>query len=253
VLSPLDTINQRLGNMPVDHQHAFANGATYPISGDQSRPLGWIWHGLARLPRFFAWLQASEAAATFANRAIVGANCRIGQHAWCANGGARSNIRLGDYVICRGILRSEQFRPGTIAIGDHAYIGDDCILSCAYQIQIGSWVMLAHGVQVFDNDSHPLQADLRQQDYWQVTQSADADRRPIPGAPIRIGSRAWIGFNALILKGVQIGEGAVVAAGSIVTHDVAPYMVVAGNPARPIKQLLNADFAASAGKPDETS
>jgi acetyltransferase-like isoleucine patch superfamily enzyme len=236
--------------MPVDHQHAFANGATYPLRAD-TRGLGWIWRGLARLPRFVDWLQAREAAATFVTGAIVGANCRIGQHAWCANAGDRSNIRLGDHVICRGILRSEQFRAGTIVIGEHSYIGDDCLLSCAYQIEIGSWVLLAHGVQIFDNDSHPLDPNERLHDYSQVIQGADGDRRPIAGAPIRIGSRAWIGFNALILKGVQIGEGAVVAAGSVVTHDVAPYTVAAGNPARLVRQVT-AEYAASAADPSET-
>lgn len=54
------------------------------------------------------------------------------------------------------------------------------------------------------------------------------------GGPVTIGDRVWIGFGALVLPGVTIGEGAVVAAGAVVTKDVAPYTIVGGNPARPI-------------------
>ena len=56
-------------------------------------------------------------------------------------------------------------------------------------------------------------------------------------APIRIADKAWLGMNVTVLKGVTIGEGAVVAAGSIVTKDVPPWTLVAGNPARVIKEL----------------
>lgn len=54
------------------------------------------------------------------------------------------------------------------------------------------------------------------------------------GGPVTIGDRAWIGYGALLLPGVTIGEGAVVAAGAVVMKDVAPYTIVGGNPARPI-------------------
>lgn len=56
------------------------------------------------------------------------------------------------------------------------------------------------------------------------------------GGPVTIGDRAWIGYGALVLPGVAIGEGAVVAAGAVVTKDVAPYTIVGGNPARVIGQ-----------------
>ncbi|MBK8021791.1 MAG: hypothetical protein IPK19_10285 [Chloroflexi bacterium] len=56
-------------------------------------------------------------------------------------------------------------------------------------------------------------------------------------APIRICDKAWIGFNAVILKGVTIGEGAIVGAGSVVTKDVPAWTVVAGNPARIIREF----------------
>jgi maltose O-acetyltransferase len=54
------------------------------------------------------------------------------------------------------------------------------------------------------------------------------------GGPVSIGDHAWIGFRAIVLPGVTIGEGAVVGAGAVVSRDVPPFMIVAGNPARPI-------------------
>jgi acetyltransferase-like isoleucine patch superfamily enzyme len=56
-------------------------------------------------------------------------------------------------------------------------------------------------------------------------------------SPVVIEDKVWIGFNVIILKGVRVGEGAVVAAGSVVTKDVPPYCVVAGNPAHVVKEL----------------
>lgn len=58
---------------------------------------------------------------------------------------------------------------------------------------------------------------------------------PVTGAPVIVHDHAWIGGNSTILQGVTIGEGAVVAAGSVVTHNVAPYSIVGGNPAKLIK------------------
>jgi len=183
--------------------------------------------------------QMRAAAESFLNGSLIGHNCRIGPHAWCANPGPRANIRLGDAVVCRGILRSEIFRHGRITIGAHVYIGDDCIVSCAHCIDIGPWTLLAHGVQVFDNDSHPTDTLSRERDYRAALEPGNGERQPIAGAPIRIGERAWIGLGAIVLKGVVIGDGAIVASGSVVTADVPPYTVVAGNPARPVRDTRN--------------
>jgi acetyltransferase-like isoleucine patch superfamily enzyme len=55
--------------------------------------------------------------------------------------------------------------------------------------------------------------------------------------PVRIGDKSWIGLNVIILKGVEIGEGAVVAAGSVVTKNIPPWTIAAGNPARVIREI----------------
>jgi acetyltransferase-like isoleucine patch superfamily enzyme len=124
-----------------------------------------------------------------------------------------------------------------MTVGENVYIGDDCILSCMQQIEVGNLVMLAHGVQVFDNDSHPLDATSREQDYLTLVGRLPGSRQPIARAPIIIGERVWIGFNAAIMKGVTLGDGAVIAAMSVVTKDVPAWTMVAGNPARIIKEL----------------
>ncbi|QCL97814.1 acyltransferase (plasmid) [Agrobacterium tumefaciens] len=89
-------------------------------------------------------------------------------------------------------------------------------ISCGYEITIGEEVFIADQVIIRDWDGHSI-----------VGRSEKA--------PIRIGNHVWIGMRAVILKGVTIGDGAVIAAGAIVTRDVPAGTVVAGNPARVIK------------------
>lgn len=203
--------------MPVDRRHAFASGKAYP------RPslLG-------------ALLQRDVARAwrSFRRGATIGADCLLGPSAWCANEGDAGRIRLGDRVVCRGILRRESFGDGDLLVGDDVYIGDDCIVSCAERVEIGAGTLLGHGVQIFDNNSHPVGADARAADWAAIRRTGD--RSAIESAAVTIGERAWIGFGSFVLKGVSIGAGAVVGAGSVVTKDVAAGTAVAGSPARPL-------------------
>ena len=98
--------------------------------------------------------------------------------------------------------------------------------------------MLAHGVQIFDNDSHPANPAERQRDYTAAV-SAELQRAQIASAPVRIGSQVWFGFNVIILKGVTIGDASIIAAGSVVTKDVPSHTLAAGNPAVNVKSLAN--------------
>jgi acetyltransferase-like isoleucine patch superfamily enzyme len=164
---------------------------------------------------------------------VVGKGFRIGPNAWCVNEGSRERIRIGADVICRGVVRREAFGDGEILIGDDVYIGDDCIVSAALLIEISSGSLLGHGVHVLDNNSHPLAADERASD-WRAIREGTA-RAQIAAAPVRIGAQSWIGFGSSVLKGVTIGDRAVIAAGSVVTHDVPADAVFAGNPARPVE------------------
>ncbi len=211
--------------MPIDRDHAFADGLAY------ARP--------RRRPFFGKWTPSYRAAIAweqFTRSAQVAADCLLGPNSWCINSLAEpARITLAERVVCRGLLRVEKFGAGRIEIGAGAYIGDDCLLSAAAGIEIGADVLLAHGVQIFDNDSHPLDPAARVADYASVHRHGE--RGEIACAPIRIGARAWIGFGAIILKGVTIGENAVVAAGSVVTRDVPAGAVAAGNPATVVKNI----------------
>lgn len=214
--------------MPINRDHAFADGPAF------GRPKRRLLGGSASSQE----VRAAEAWAQFDRYAQIAGGCLLGPNAWCVNSLAEPpRISLAENAVCRGLLRIEKFGSGRIVIGAHAYIGDDCLLSASAAIEIDEHVLVAHGVQIFDNDSHPLDAAARIGDYASVLDHGA--RGQIASAPIRIGRRVWVGFNALILKGVTIGADSVVAAGSVVTRDVPPSSVVAGNPASVIKSLTH--------------
>ena len=201
--------------MPVDRRHAFASGPVHTEPG--------LLAGLLRPDVARAWR-------SFRRGAVLGEGVRLGPSAWCANEGPRERIELRAGVVCRGVVRRESFGDGTIHIEDDVYVGDDCIVSCAHHVRIGVGTLLGHGVQIFDNNSHPLDPVARAAD-WSAIRRA-GERTEIDAAPISIGEHAWIGFGSFVLKGVTIGDGAVVGAGSVVTHDVPAGATVVGNPAR---------------------
>jgi acetyltransferase-like isoleucine patch superfamily enzyme len=215
--------------VPVDARHAFAGGGVYPPPGPGGRLLARIASAFAR--------RAGAAAAweSFLRGATLGPGCLLGPNAHCFNRGPREQISLGAGVVCRGIVRREVFGDGVIVVGARAYLGDDVVISCSDRVEIGEETLLGHGVQVFDNDSHPLDPEAREADWRAIRDGGRRDDDAIGHAPVRIGARAWIGLGSIVMKGVTVGEGAVVAAGSVVTADVPAGTTVAGNPARPVR------------------
>lgn len=123
----------------------------------------------------------------------------------------------------------------TLVIGDRTFIGNSTIV-IARRVEIGDDVLIAWGCTIVDHDSHSIRFSERMHDAteWQAGRK---DWTDVAVVPVTIGNRVWIGLNVIILKGVAIGEGAVVAAGSVVTHDVPPWTIVAGNPARLVREL----------------
>lgn len=153
-------------------------------------------------------------------------------------------ILVGDDSIvgCNFIFESAQ---GSVTIGSRSYIGGGTNLIAHSDIVIGDDVTLAWGIYVYTHDSHSMSWKMRAIDIAKENADLDAGRNMIASkdwaevktAPIYINDKAWIGMNAIILKGVTIVEGAIVGAGSVVTKDVPPWTVVAGNPARVVKKL----------------
>lgn len=132
---------------------------------------------------------------------------------------------------------------GRVKIGNRTYIGSSSII-CANKIVIGDDVLISWGCTIVDNNAHSLISTQRSNDVAMAKRNFEnkethsnlnKDWSVVDCKPIIIRDKSWIGFNSIILKGVTIGEGAVVAAGSVVTKDVPDYAIVAGNPATVIK------------------
>jgi acetyltransferase-like isoleucine patch superfamily enzyme len=160
---------------------------------------------------------------------------RLALAARLINLNAADRVEIGPNTAIRGILRNE--RDGRIRIGSCVYVGDGVILSAGEAIVIESGTLLAHGVQVFDNDSHPIDAQERARHFRMILGLESSGPSKIATAPVHIGERCWIGMQSLIMKGVTIGDEAIVAAGSVVATDIPARVLAGGNPARVIKPL----------------
>ncbi len=215
--------------MKIDH--AFALGKVY--SRKQVRSPSWIekiarkFFGVERRTAFDVW-------SNFEACGQIDRTCKLGPDAFCLS--EKKRVTLAKNVICRGVLRCEFFGEGEILVGEDAYIGDDVIVSSSVRVSIGARTLIAQGVEIFDNDTHPLDPKLRWQDY-QFILGKTKEKPDVPCAPVTIEEDCWIGSGAFVGKGVRIGAGSVVAARSVVTHDVPPLTLVAGNPARTIRSI----------------
>ena len=165
------------------------------------------------------------------------ADVRVGARSsvrWWSLGARSGRLRIGSGSIIR--CRVDFDSPtGKVQIGDRCFLGSSHLV-CHTEITIGDDVIMSWGVTVVDHDSHSLSWGERQLD---VADWRHGIKRwdAVSVRPVRIGDKTWIGFGASILKGVNVGEGAVVGANAVVTRDVPPYTVVAGNPARVVRQL----------------
>jgi len=148
-------------------------------------------------------------------------------------------VTIGDESVINATINMGNCN---IRIGDRVMINDGTTLYSVNGITIGNDVMISWGCTIIDNNSHSLISSERvkelataKKEYEAETIGDNTDWATVKNAPIIIKDKAWIGFNSIIMKGVTIGEGAVVAAGSVVTKDVPDYAVVGGNPAQILK------------------
>ena len=149
----------------------------------------------------------------------------------------RCSVAVGDESLMYGKCIFDR-AGGKIEIGSRTYFAG--YISCANAVTIGDDVLISSGGMISDHQSHSLNFDRRSKDVCDTLYKREKDWTGVPSSPIVIESKSWIGFDVIILSGVTIGEGAVVGAGSVVTRDVAPYTLVAGNPARKIRDLTPA-------------
>jgi acetyltransferase-like isoleucine patch superfamily enzyme len=133
---------------------------------------------------------------------------------------------------------------GKITVGDGVFINSGTKVISRSSIQIGDGVMIAWGCAIYDHDSHSISYLDRIADHDQVLTDfvdsdllANKDWSKVESAPITICDHVWLGFDVVVLKGVTIGEGAIVGARAVVTKDVPPWSIAAGNPARVVKEI----------------
>lgn len=110
-----------------------------------------------------------------------------------------------------------------ILVGDHVFLNGSCTILDCNEVRIGHHVMLGPQVQIY-TAAHALQAEARNQG-WEVAK------------PVVIEDNVWLGGGAILLPGVSVGLNAVVGAGAVVSRSVPANTVVAGNPARVIREI----------------
>jgi maltose O-acetyltransferase len=124
---------------------------------------------------------------------------------------------------CSIQLGVEFWNAPRVYLGDRVIINHDCVIDGRHHnVTIGDDVSIGPRATVLTLGHDPQSADFSNQ-----------------GGPVTIGRRVWIAYGAIVLPGVTIGEGAVVAAGAVVTQDVLPFTIVGGVPAKPIGQRHN--------------
>lgn len=155
--------------------------------------------------------------------ATVGARPRVWGRPRIVN---RGTLTIGNNCMVRSIcVRTELVAndDAWLSIGNRCYIHDGTSIAAYYQVSIGDRVLMGRDCLITDNDQHRIEPERRQE---------------LPESEaVVIENDVWLGDRVTVLKGVRIGRGSVVAAGSVVTKDVEPYTVVAGVPARPIRTL----------------
>lgn len=141
---------------------------------------------------------------------------------------ANGTIRIGQDVSIHSFLHRVQLSAGPgarLIIGDGTFLNNGVVLSARNCVSIGNRCQLGPHVIVMDCDFHGV----------------DNRTETAPAAPIIVEDDVWLATRVTILKGVRIGRGSVVAAGAVVTKDVAPYTLVGGVPARLIRSLNSHD------------
>lgn len=131
---------------------------------------------------------------------------------------------------------SRFWAPEGISLGDAVYIGKEVTIEC--NAEIGDYVLIANRVALVgrhDHDFRSLGIPIRFSPWVGARQPPSPHR----AEKVVVEHDVWIGFGATLLSGVRVGRGAIVAAGAVVSRDIPPYAIVAGNPAQVIRQRFS--------------
>lgn len=202
---------------------------------------------ISYLIRLYRKKQLRSIYRTLRNRAVISEPFCAGPRSNIHNeSGDATRITISHHCNMFGSIVCKE--NAKVSIGSYTNIQDGVSIQCLEKIEVGHYVGIAHGTVVVDNNNHMIDPVE-----WVKHRIRVAPGGPgYPGLgngwelsdskPIVIGNVVWIGANCTILKGVTIGEGAIVARNSVVTKDVAPYTVVGGFPARIIKTIDKPSF-----------
>lgn len=172
-----------------------------------------------------------------AGRVVIGAGSKLNSATLSAREPKGCSLAIGAESNVEASLVFER-ADARIAIGSRTHVGGGTLIAAASSIEIGDDVLIAFDALIMDHNSHALKFNERRHDVRDWIRGTK-DWSTVAITPVKISDKAWIGVRAMILKGVTIGEGAIVGAGSIVTRDVPAWTIVGGNPAQVIRPLTD--------------
>jgi acetyltransferase-like isoleucine patch superfamily enzyme len=209
--------------LPASTDHAFANGGSIERPG----PRGWQEWLLGPLAGLLVRANDRRVARAiwrqFETNAVLGEGVRFGYSARIVNLSQRERVTIGANSVVRGVVRVEQ--NGRVEIGGQAYLGDGTLISAATSVRIGTCALIAHDVQIFDNATHPIDADERRRHWYGILKLQPPEPVPIRGQAVEIGNNCWLGFGAVIMPGSRVGDRSIISAGSIVQGEVPPDVI----------------------------
>jgi acetyltransferase-like isoleucine patch superfamily enzyme len=157
--------------------------------------------------------------------------------------------KLVDRLRKFGILKARNPLPKFVTVGMHSHsnLRPGTFLHCTAQspVEIGAFCSIAPEVLFVCHADHPTETASTFGIQDRIVKTRTIYEYLRTKGPIVVGNDVWVGTRAIVLSGVRIGDGAIVAAGSVVTKDVPPYAIVAGNPARLIRYRFSEETVAA--------
>lgn len=146
------------------------------------------------------------------------------------------NIVIGDNCCVRGQIVLYK-NTSNVILGNNVYIGPGTVLECVDEIRFGDNILISSNCSIIDTNSHSLHSAERMNDTvdWQKGLKYK-DWSVVDTKKVLIEDKSWVGLRSIIMKGVTLKEGTIVASGSVVTKSTEAYTIVGGNPAKKIKE-----------------
>lgn len=192
---------------------------------------------LVELYSIFQRLYEKDLNRKYRKKCLVGEKSRFYNSAGIVTDKDKTGISLGDNCHIKGELINIS-GEGKLQMGDWCYLGENSTLwNSGADLIVGDRVLIAKDVFIANNNTHPIDPLERHNHYKAIISTGHPKDIDLDAKAIVIEDDVWIGCHSIVLKGVTIGKGSIVAAGSVVTKDVPAYTMVGGNPAVVIKKI----------------